>query len=123
MRAGGVARILDARHAKVCQLDAPTGLYQQIGGFDVSVNNFLLVCIAQCRQQVAHDAQRLRQRVHLTPVEVVLKVVTFYKLHHQKCNVDVAVRVVDADDVGMLQTRGRPGLGTKTHLIFSRRFV
>ena len=91
LRARGVARVLNTRNAKIGQLDSPIGLHQQIGGLDVAVHNFLLVCVAQRRQQVGHDAKRLRQGVDLALVQVMLQVVTFNELQHQKSNVAVAV--------------------------------
>ena len=120
---GSVARVLDTRHTKVCQLDASTGLHQQVGGLDVAMHNFLAVRVCQGRQQVAHDGQGLLEGVHLAMVQVVLEVLPLDILHHQKCDVAITVRVVYADDVGVLQARGRPGLGAKAHLVFSRGFI
>ena len=57
--AGGIARILNSGHAKIGELGPAAGLYQQVGGLDVAVNNVLPVRVVQRRQQIAHDAQGL----------------------------------------------------------------
>ena len=120
--ARGVARVLDPRHAEVGQLDAPIGFYQQIGRLDVAVHDVLPVRVVQRRQQVAHDAQRLLQRVALALVQVVLEVVALDELHHQESAVAVAVGVVNTHDMRVLQARRRARLGAKTYFVFGRRF-
>ena len=67
------------------------------------MNNFLAVRVAQRRQQLGHDAEGLLQRVHPAFVQVMLEVIALDKLHHQKGHVAVAIRVVNADDIGVLQ--------------------
>ena len=52
---------------------------------------------------------------------MVLEVVALDVLHHQERDVGVAVGVVDADDVGMLQARGGAGLGAEAVLVFGGR--
>ena len=121
--ASHVARVLDARDAKIRQLDAPTGLHQQIGGLDVTVNNFLLMRVLKRRQQVPHDAHGLLKCVGAAFVKVVLEVVALYKLHHQKSNVAIAVRVVHTHNVRVLQAGSRPRLGAKAHFVVGRGLV
>jgi hypothetical protein len=55
-------------------------------------------------------------------VEVVLEVVALDVLHDQEGDVAVAVGVVDADDVGVLQPRRRARLGAEAVLVFGGGF-
>jgi hypothetical protein len=98
-----LAGVLDARHAEVGQLDAPAGLDQQVGRLDVAVHDVLAVRIVQRRQQVAHDAQRTVPAYTFSAVQVLLEVVALDIFHDQVGGIAVALGVVDADDVGMLQ--------------------
>ncbi len=115
--AGGFARVLNARHAEVCQFDAAVGFDQQVGGLDIAVHDVLPVRIVQCRQQLANHAQRLLQRIKFAAVQMVLQVFALNKLHDQIGHVIVAVRVIHADDVGVLQPGRRTGLGLEARLI------
>ena len=84
------------------------------------MHDVLPVRVIQRCQQVGHDGQRLFQRVALALIQVMLEVVALDELHHQKGDIAVAVGVVHADDVRMLQARSGTRLGTKTHFVFSR---
>jgi hypothetical protein len=44
LRARGLAGVLDAGHAKVRELDAATGLEEQVGRLDVAVHDGLAMC-------------------------------------------------------------------------------
>ena len=121
--AGGLARVLNTGHTKVGQLDATAGFNQQIGGLDVAVNDALLVRIVKRREQVAHDAQGLLQCVDVPPVQVVLEVIALNELHHQVSDVQVTVRVVYADNIGVLQARCGARFSAKTHLVFGSCLV
>ena len=120
---GGLTRVLNTGHPEVGQLDTPIRFHQQVGRLDVAVNNALLVRILKCRKQALHDAQGLRQRVDVAPVEVAFQVVTLYELHHQVGDVQVAVRVIHTDNIGVLQACCRACLGAKTYFVFVSFFL
>ena len=120
---GGLTRVLDSGHPKVGQLDASAGFNQQVSGLDVAVNNALLVRVVKRRQQALHDGQGLLQRVDITFVKMVFEVIALNELHHQVGHVQITVRVVHADDIGVLQARRRTCLCAKTHLVFGSGFV
>jgi hypothetical protein len=65
----------------------------------------------------------LLQGVALAAVQVVLEVIALDELHDQKSDVAVAVGVIDADDVGMLQPCGRTRLGAKARFVFGGGFL
>jgi hypothetical protein len=52
---------------------------------------------------------------------MLLEVVALDVFHHQVGGIAMALRVVHADDVGMLQTRSRTGLGAEARLVIGRR--
>ena len=54
-----LARVLYAGYAKVSQLDAAIGLYQQVGGLDVAVDDFAGMGVVQSGQKIAHHAHGL----------------------------------------------------------------
>ena len=122
LRARGVTGVLDAGHTEICELDATTGFNQQVGRFDVAVHDALLVRVLQRRQQVGHDGQRLPQCVQLALVKVVLQVVALDELHHQKGDVTVSIRVVHADDIGVLQAGRRTRFCAKAHFVVCSGF-
>ena len=81
------------------------------------MHNPLTVRVVQRGQQIAHDAHNLIERIADAAVQVVLEIMALDELHHQVGNGAIPVGIVDADDVGMLQTGDRAGLGAKTHFV------
>ena len=117
MRSRGVARVLHARHPEIGELDAPIRLDQQIGRFDIAVNNALAVRVVQGRQQIVHDPDRLRQAIAVSLIEVVLEIVALNQLHDQKGHVTVTAGVIDTDDIGMLQAGRGSGFNAEPMLV------
>ena len=115
--ARGVASVLDTGHSEIGQFDSPAFFNQQVCRLHVAVNHVLAVRTAQRGQQVFHDGQRLRQRIAFAVVEEVLEVFAVDQFHHQKGDIAVTARVVNADDVGVLQPPGRARLVAKPQLV------
>ena len=86
------------------------------------MHDVLPVGVIQRRQHVVRHTQRLRQRIPFTTVQVLLEVFPLYELHDQVGHVAMPVRVIDADNIRVLQPGRGSGFGTKTRLVFGRSF-
>src|SRR5262249_18041193 len=82
--------------------DGPILRYQDVRGFDVSVDNPRAVRGLQAERHLANDSQRLVKAD--TPfLEALSKRLAFVKRHHDKELAVLLADVVDGGDVGMVQ--------------------
>ena len=115
-------RILHACDAEIGQLDAPARFDQQVGRLHIAMHDALLVRIVKRGQQIANHFQRLLKRVAHALIKVVLEVVALDVLHDEERDIAVAVRIVDAHNIGMLQSCGRSRFGAKARFVLEGGF-
>ena len=100
-----------AREAEVHQLDVPVRVHQEVGGFDVAMQDPLGMGSGEGIANLAGDFQHLPRReggaagiIGFLLEEEVCQICSFEILHHEeKMPVRGGAELIDFDDVGVLQ--------------------
>jgi hypothetical protein len=100
----------DARDAEIENLEAPPLIDHQVGRFDVAVDDSCLVRMREPGAQLGHQLQLLANREGCAPLDLFGERFTADVLHHDVRRALELARVVDIDDVGVVQRGKRAGL-------------
>lgn len=99
-----LGQILGQSH--IGNLDIPSGIQEQVGGLDVSVNNSLLASLTQCLCRLQGEAKRVCHTQSSMMGDMPGKVLPFHKLHHQVVLLAFLSEIMDLHNVRVIEGGG-----------------